>query len=355
MRQVFLLLLVACSSPAAPPVRPPPPAVTDARVADAQVADAGPVQPENSTDVGPAIDGQPRYAVPQDHELTLTTATERITIRDPDPTHVEVAPLDDPAGPVHSADATWAVARDPKKGAIVAGVLVSGRIAKPVVVHRGTTLIRFLGALEQQRTVVLDGGSRGMFVARSQNGGATWTETKLDVASRSIATARHTYDLVTNDARWIRIDRQGDVTTTPIERVVSNPFTCASHTLWVPFGGRLLWFADGQHGHVAARASGPMTCADDAVLVPVDGGLIRCTQAGCGAVQPAGPFADLTSDGIVTATQRGALVRIERTGRAAIDLQLDAGHTLVGIIAPNDVTVLVVLGASKRLHLAVAR
>lgn len=349
---VLLVLLVACSAPATPAVsvHTQPTGRIDAGVIDVMGHGADAMKLD-STEIGPLFDSAPRAGAPQDHELTFTTASERITIRDSAPNHVEVAPLDNPAGPVASADGTWAVARDPKHGTLVAGALHDGKLVKPVVIHRGSALIRFLGALEQQRTVVLELNIVGVFLVRSQDAGKTWTETKLDPADASIATSRDFHDVITNDRRWIRVDRHGDVTTTPIDHVAADPFTCASKVLWVPFGGRIHWFADGRHGYVEQRARGPLACAGDAVLVPVDGGFVRCVQGGCGTVQP-GQLADLMSDGIVTATQSETIVRIERTGRAAVDVQLDDREQLVGVIAPNDTPVLVLFGATKHLRLA---
>ena len=356
----LIVLFGACGSSVSPTTTPPPrtaaaPPASSPGIGDAAVADAAPRPLDRSGDFGPIIEGLPdRRGAPQDHEITLTTATERITIADADLGTLEIAPLDD-AHRTTSPDGTWAVETNYKTHMIVAGPLVGGAIARPVVVHRGAPPIRFVGASELQRIVVLDNSNWGWFLVRSQDGGKTWRETKLDVVSSSIATSRRTLDLVTRDHQWVRIDRNGDVATTPITEVVPDWFTCASTNLWVRRGERLDWFDDKTHGSVAATARGPMICAGDAVLVPVDGGVTRCTHAGCGPVQAAGDFADLTSNGIATATQHANTVRIALTDRAEIDVALDDGEHLVGMAVWNDVPTLVLLGPGKRLRLATSR
>jgi len=341
----WLTLLVACGTPAPShaPAAPPSPAPLPVPRADAGTIDAP--APRVSTDLGPELD---RLAdiqrVPQDHELTLTTATQRITLRDGDPAHAEVAPVDTPALGMTSRDGTWSVHVDARRGVI---------LAEPgnVEIHRAGPLVRFLGGVEGQRTVVLDRSVWGWFVVRSGDSGKTWKETRLQVAGSTIASSRRSLDLVTQDADWVRIDDEGDVTTIPIARVVPDSYACAARTLWLPHGDQLLWFDTKAHGKVAAKAHGYMTCAGDDALVPVEGGVTRCTHSGCGPVLHRGDHADLMAEGVVSATQLDLAVHVERTGRASVDVPLADGERLAGLAVWSDVPTLVVVGASRRLHL----
>lgn len=316
------------------------------------MVEAAPVEVERSADLGPTIEKLADVRVLQDHELTLSTSSERITIAGP--SSIEIAPLDDPARRVVGPDGMWAVEQDYKTHHIV---YFDAKLPKPVAIHRGSALIRFAGAVAQQRTVVLDRGNWGWFVARSQDGGKKWSETKHEIVGSIIETPRRFFDLVTRGGDWIRIDREGDVRTVPLlERDVEPDWlSCASTSLWIHRGKRLLWFDEKMRGNVNAEARGQMICAGEDVLVPVDGGLARCTRAGCGAVVPKGTFADLTATGIATATQRGATVRVVRSDGAMVDVQLREDETLVGMAVWDDTPTLVLLGASKRLVLAAVR
>jgi hypothetical protein len=345
-------MLAACGVPTTAPPSGPPSLASAAKVpADAAVGDASPLEVTRSAELGPIIDSLSRPLL-QDHELTLRTGTERITLTGP--ASVDVAPLDDPAGRVPAPDGTWAIEQRYKTNEIV---LVDSRFAKPVRLPRGNALIQFVGGLESQRTVVLSRSNWGWFVVRSQDGGATWSMTTYYLAGRPVETSRRTLDLVTRDGDWLRIDREGDLTTIPLlERgVAPERFACAAATLWVPQGRRLLWFDDKRRGNVPVAPSGQLICAGDDVLVPVGDGLTRCTHTGCGAVMPAGTFADLTSNGIATATQTETIVRVARSDRATVDVRLRDGEQLVGMVVWNDVPTLVLLGASKRLVLAAVR
>jgi hypothetical protein len=304
-------------------------------------------------DLGPRLDGTAVAPMaPHDHEITLTTATQRITLRDGDPPTVETAPPDDPAQRVVSADGTWGVEIDYHNGVIVAGPVVDGQVVRPVTIHGKGPLIRYVAGSGVQRTVVLDRSNWGWYLEQSADGGSTWNETRLFIAGSSVATSRDSFDLVTRDGDWIRIHRDGAVATTPAVHVVPDSSACASTILWVPLGKQLEWFDRTTHGSLRAGVRDKLACSGTAVLAMVDGGLTRCTPAGCDAAVERGDFADLASDGVVTATQHGKTVQLLRAKHTPTSLQLADGERVVAMAVWRDVPTLVVLGANKRLHFA---
>lgn len=346
--------IVAACGPASPPQpMTPRPVSVDAGppVDGAGPGDAGPIELERR-EVGPVIDGlQGRYVL-QDHELTLRTPTVRVTLAGG--AAVDVAPIDDPARRVAGPDGTWSVEQDYKNTQIV---MVEGTQRRRVAGRYGSTLIEFTGALEKQRTVVLDRGNVGWSVVRSQDGGRTWAETTYTVVGSAIVSSRRTLDLVSSDGHWIRIDREGEVTTSPMLAKAGEPTatSCAAANLWIARGKHVLWFDTKTGGNVTVTARGPLTCAGEAVLVPVDNGLVRCTHAGCGQAVAAGEFADLTANGIATATQREKIVRVVRSDGPTVDVALRDGEKLVGMAVWGDVPTLVLLGTTKKLEVAAVR
>src|SRR3569833_2888409 len=338
-RAVPWLLAVACGR--APAVRPPPP--TPAGSA-AHTSPAG----------GPALDGSAAVPfAPHDHEITLRTATQQITLRDGEP--AVAAPLDDPAHRVISFDGSWGVQIDYHASAIVAGTRVDGHLVAPVTIHGEGPLIRYVAGSGAHRTVLLDRSNWGWYLERSDDAGATWTEPRIFVAGSPIVTSRASYDVVTREGNWVHIGRDGTVATTPGVLVEPTSSACASAVLWVPVGEQRVWFARAARGNVSVGARGELACSGNAVLAAVEAGLVRCTPAGCDAPVERGDFADLASDGVVTAIQHGNDVQVRRTNHAAATLHLADGERVVAMAGWRDVPTLVVLGASGRLHLASSR
>lgn len=350
MRTWWLVGLAGCG---APTVLPAPAPVVDVVVIapDAAPLDAAPPRLRVSEAFGPVLDARERWSPElQDHELTITTATLRITIPDADLAHVQVAGLDD-ALSVTSDDQTWRA--DYEDGGIIAGDLVDGAVTNPVEVARGFHSIRFVAGEGDVRTIVLAGFGRRWRIVRSTDGGAHWTTQRLQVTEWPIRTSRASLDVVTTDGDWVRVHRGGDLTTIPIDEVDPDWGSCAATNLWIKTGTYVRWFADGPHGDVDVEAAGPLICARERALVHTSSGdVTRCSYTGCGAPEPAGDFADLTSDGVATATQVGRTVTITRTGAAPVSGELDDGERVVGMAVWDDVPTLVVLGVSGRLHLA---
>src|SRR3569623_1002522 len=84
------------------------------------------------------------------------------------------------------------------------------------------------------RTALLDRSNWGWYLERSDDAGATWTETRSFVAGSPIVTSRASYDVVTREGNWVHIGRDGTGATTPGVHVEPTSSACASAVLWVP-------------------------------------------------------------------------------------------------------------------------
>src|SRR3569623_1642819 len=186
-------------------------------------------------------------------------------------------------------------------------------------------------------TVLLDRSNWGWYLERSDDAGATWTETRIFVAGSPIVTSRASYDVVTREGNWVHIGRDGTVAEPRGVRVEPTSSACASEVLWVPDGEQLAWSDRTSHGTVRVAARGELACSGNAVLAIVDAGLVRCTPAGCDAPVERGDFADLASDGIVTATQRGRDVVVRYADRPPATLRLADGERVVAMAVWRDV------------------
>ena len=244
----MLVLLAACNSTAAPAPHQPAPVSPPATLTAAAPVDAAPLRPTRSPDFGPVIgDIETLMALaPQDHEVNFwlwsgsrrRSVDRQITISDADPANIVVT--DDPRAPsrMWAGDATWGVEENRVTDTIVAGPIVDGKLVEPVVVYGASARIRYLGASEDQRTIVLQVGDTWI-VERSHDHGATWVATRIAVASTFLFTSRRSLDAISRDGQWFRIDQRGDVIAMRVDTLhlasldwFSN---CASRTLpcWV--------------------------------------------------------------------------------------------------------------------------
>jgi hypothetical protein len=338
-----------------PPIRVPAPPFVPAGL---PVLEPVAARLERSPDFGPVIE-ELRYGAPtpQDHEITLTTRWHRITLADADPANALVEPLYPEPGRRRSDDGTWGTEeRFAEPGGLFAGPIVDGELAQPVRIHRGYHgLVHFLGGVGQPRTVVAGGTVGGWHLMTSVDGGRRWTTERFFARGSLIPSSRRSIHFVTDDDRWLAIDREGYLTTVPIETVDVGWDACASAALWVPYGDQVRWFFDGLHGVIDVRAVGRIGCVGEAALIPTYEGRVRCTRIGCGPAEPRAEFADLTADGIASANQHASWVRISRTNQPTVDVELDRGDQVVALVVWDDRPTLVVLGASRRLHLAQLR